>query len=105
MSSIHHLNTPDEDTPLEKLKGLGPKSAAQLHQLGLHTKGDLAQIGPVEAFCQLKKKGIVNPSLNFLYAMVGALENKHWLSIAQEEKTALLLALDGQEELHRILAS
>lgn len=41
--------------------------------------------------------------MNFLYAMVGALENKHWGTIAKEEKGSLLFELAGYKELEKIL--
>jgi len=33
--------------------------------------------------------------MNFLYAMVGALENKHWIKIAKTERERLLMELEG----------
>ena len=50
----------------------------------------------------LKEEGSIKPSLNFLYAMVGALENKHWAKIAKEEKGRLLMELEGYKELEKI---
>jgi len=37
--------------------------------------------------------------------MVGALENRHWLDIAQNERTQLLNQLDGYNELMKIMVS
>jgi DNA transformation protein len=41
--------------------------------------------------------------LNFLYALVSALENRHWASIAKTEKGRLLMELEGYFELEAIL--
>jgi len=41
----------------------------------------------------------MKPSLNFLYAMVGALENVNWTSVAKKDKYRLLMELDGYKEL------
>ncbi|HGG60838.1 MAG TPA: hypothetical protein ENK26_13140 [Gammaproteobacteria bacterium] len=56
-------------------------------------------IGPVRAFLRLRAECSVKPSLNFLYAMVGALEGKHWADIAKSEKGRLLMELEGYREL------
>ncbi len=88
---------------LSTLKGLGSKSEKCLNEIGIYTKEDLEEIGAINAFIKLKKECSVKPSLNFLYAMVGALENKHWADIAKSEKTRLLVELDGYQELEEIL--
>ncbi len=88
---------------LRKLKGLGPKSERCLNEIGIHTKEQLQQIGAVRAFVKLKKECSINPSLNFLYAMVGALEDEHWANIAKTEKGRLLNELEGYRELEEIL--
>lgn len=87
---------------LRELKGLGPKSEAWLHEIGVFNKKDLETIGAVEAFIELNKNCSTKPSLNFLYAMVGALENRHWSDIAKTERTRLLMALDGYAELQAL---
>ena len=88
---------------LSKLKGLGPKSERCLNEIGIKTKADLEKTGPVRAFLKLRKECRTKPSLNFLYAMVGALEERHWADIAKSEKGRLLMELDGYQELERIL--
>jgi len=90
---------------LSKLKGLGPKSERCLNEIGVRTKSDLDAIGPVQAFLKLRKECSTKPSLNFLYAMVGALEGKHWADIAKSEKGRLLMELEGYQELERLLKS
>ncbi len=88
---------------LSKLKGLGPKSEKCLNEIGIKTKGDLEKIGPVRAFMKLRSECSIKPSLNFLYAMVGALEGRHWADIAKTERGRLLLELDGYQDLERAL--
>jgi len=81
---------------LESLKGLGPKSTAALREIGIHTRADLEKLGPVKTFLKLRNESTkIKPSLNFLYAMVGALENRHWKDIARTEKQRLLIELDS----------
>lgn len=90
-------------TPIAHLKGIGPKSAEQLANIGIRYKEDLIQIGPIPAYNLLTQKLGKAPSLNMLYAMIGALENKHWTEIAQKERTSILLALDGFNDLQETL--
>lgn len=90
---------------LRDLKGLGPKSEGCLIEIGITTPDELREIGPVRAFIKLKKECSVKPSLNFLYAMVGALEGRHWTDIAKSERGRLLLELDGYRELEEMLKS
>jgi len=88
---------------LRKLKGLGPKSEKCLNEIGINTKDELEAIGPIRAFMKLREECSIKPSLNFLYAMVGALEDKHWADIAKTEKGRLLMELEGYQELKKAL--
>ena len=85
------------------LKGLGPKSVKSLNETGINSKEDLERTGAVRAFIRLKEECNITPSLNFLYAMVGALENKHWSQIAKFDKERLLFELEGYAELEEIM--
>ena len=88
---------------LRDLKGLGPKSEEWLHEVGIKTPDNLRSIGAVRAFIRLKKECSVKPSLLFLYAMVGAIEGRHWTEIAKNEKGRLLTELEGYRELEQML--
>jgi len=88
---------------LRKLKGIGPKSERCLNEIGIKTKSDLEALGPIQAFLKLREECTIKPSLNFLYAMVGALEDKNWEDIAKSEKCRLLMELEGYQELERLL--
>ena len=92
-----------ETVKLRDLKGLGQKSEEWLHEVGILTPDDLRSIGAVRAFMKLKKGCSVKPGLNFLYAMVGAIEEKHWAEIAKNEKSRLLTELEGYRELKQML--
>jgi hypothetical protein len=50
----------------------------------------LEKIGALEAYIRMKE-----PHLCFLYALVGALENRSWLDVAHHDKTRLLIELDN----------
>ncbi len=88
---------------LSRLKGLGPKSEQSLNEVGIFTQAQLEELGAVRAFIKLKKECSVKPSLNFLYALVGALEGRHWADIAKSEKGRLLMELEGFRELEAML--
>jgi len=84
------------------LQGLGPKSAAQLAQIGISTIEDIMKTDAYEIYARLKKH-VPNTSLNMLYAIMGAQENIHWLSIAKNRKMEILMRLDdiAHKEINR----
>src|SRR5690606_5987620 len=73
----------------DKLKNVGPKSAAWLRQVGVRTQGDLESLGAVAAFIKVKRAGF-RPSLNLLYALEGALLGCHWQQVPEDRRTQLL---------------
>ena len=86
---------------LRNLKGLGVQSEKHLNEIGIFSKSDLEKIGPIQAFMMLKEKDSLKPSLNFLYAMWGALLDVPWTQIAQEEKASLLMELKASQDLEK----
>lgn len=85
----------------EKIRNVGPKSAAWLRQVGVRTQDDLVRIGPVEAFMKVKRAGF-RPSLNLLYALAGAIENCHWADLPDERKNELVAAVESNEAANPI---
>ncbi|MEZ5702417.1 MAG: TfoX/Sxy family DNA transformation protein [Burkholderiaceae bacterium] len=79
--------------PAKHLPGLGPRSLAMLAAGGIHTRAELERLGSVRAYLQTKRAG-QPASLNLLWAP-GALTGQHWQTVAREERTRLLLALDA----------
>jgi DNA transformation protein len=77
-----------------KLRNIGPKSAAQLRQVGVRTLDDLRAIGSLEAFVKLKRAGF-KPSLNLLYSLEGALLDCHWQQVPEGRRSELILAADA----------
>lgn len=74
----------------DKLKNVGPKSAAWLRQVGVRTQADLETLGAVAAFIKVKRAGF-KPSLNLLYALEGALLGCHWQQVPEDRRSRLLL--------------
>lgn len=79
-----------------KIRNVGPKSAAWLRQVGVRTQDDLNKLGPVDAFMKVKRAGF-RPSLNLLYSLAGAIENCHWADLPDERKAALVAAVESDE--------
>jgi hypothetical protein len=84
-----------------KIRNVGPKSAAWLRQVGVRTQDDLNRLGPVEAFMKVKRAGF-RPSLNLLYSLAGAIENCHWADLPDERKQALVAAAGSDEAANPI---
>ena len=84
-----------------KIRNVGPKSAAWLRQVGVRTQEDLLKLGPVEAFMKVKRAGF-RPSLNLLYSLAGAIENCHWADLPDDTKAALVLAAESAEAANPI---
>jgi DNA transformation protein len=78
---------------LEKMAGLGPKSSAMLRQVGIHTAAELTGAEPYGLYLQLKQV-FPSTSLNMLYAIMGAQENRHWQDIKRERRLEIVLRLE-----------
>lgn len=72
----------------EKLRNIGPKSAAWLRQVGLRSREDLAAIGAAAAYVKVRRAGF-KPSLNLLYSLEGALLDCHWQEIPEARRSEL----------------
>ncbi len=81
---------------VENLKNIGPKSAAWLRDIGVHTHADLQEMGVVMAWNILKHQRPKQVNALLLYALEGALTDRRWNAIHPERKAALKQAVDGQ---------
>ncbi len=63
--------------PVATMKNIGPQSAKWLAAVGIHTCGDLHEVGAVNAFRLMRKHGY-NVTPVMLYALQGALMDLHW---------------------------
>lgn len=78
------------------LPNFGPRSQQMLERAGINTVEKLRMLGAVRAYVQVKMVGKV--SLNLLWAMEGALTDKHWQEVAKNERLCLLLELEDVEK-------
>jgi DNA transformation protein and related proteins len=75
------------------LKGLGPKSSAALRTIGIDSVEELRARDPFAVYAELKTT-VPGTSLNFLYGLIGAIEDVHWREIKKTRRTAILLRLE-----------
>lgn len=80
-----------------ELPGLGPRSLAMLTAAGITDRATLERMGSVDAYLQVRQTG-QPATLNLLWALEGALTHQHWQTVAREERTRLLLALDAAQQ-------
>lgn len=78
---------------LPSLKGLGPKSSAALRSIGINSIEELRARDPFDVYALLKAN-VPGTSLNFLYGLIGAVEDVHWQQIKRTRRTAILLRLE-----------
>jgi DNA transformation protein len=71
------------------LKNLGNTSVNWLHAIGIHTREELAQIGPVQAYNRIRERGI-KVSKVLLYALQAALLDVHWSELDADLKRRLV---------------
>jgi DNA transformation protein len=79
---------------LSELKNLGARSEEWLPKVGIYTAEQLRASDPYEVYAKLKAT-VPGTSLNALYAILGAMEDRHWLEIKRERRTEVLLRLDA----------
>ena len=75
------------------LKGLGPRSAEALLGIGIESIEQLRVRDPFEVYAELRVK-VPGTSLNFLYALIGAIDDVHWQEVKRTRRTEILLRLD-----------
>ncbi len=78
---------------LRDMRGLGPRSEAMLHEVGITTPEALRALGSLDAYERLVRAGL-HVSLNLLWAIEGALSDRDWRVVAREDRTHLLGELD-----------
>lgn len=77
---------------LSKLKNIGATLEQRLHTIGIYNRRDLSRIGAAAAYRLLSARhpGKHLPVCYNLYSLQGALEDRHWRSLTDNEKSALL---------------
>lgn len=83
------------DVPISQLKNLGPRSASWLADLDIHTHSDLASVGADMAYRMVQHRHPGEANALLLYALHGALADRHWNSFSPEERAALRADADA----------
>lgn len=86
-------------TGLSGLRNLGSRSLQMLASAGIHTEAQLRCLGAVRAYVRVKAR-CGGASLNLLWALEGALTDRHWQAVAQSDRASLLMALE--DALHAV---
>ncbi len=80
---------------ISEMRNLGPASQALLAEIGIHNEKQLREIGAVSTFCRVRfQLGKAYASLNLLYAMEAALQDRDWRDLSPAEKAALKAQID-----------
>ena len=88
---------------ISELKCLGPASEKMLAAIGIHTREDLERTGVIQAYLELEQQLDSRPSLNLLYAMKLALEDRPWTSLTKKERARLVMEIEAYHDLQRQL--
>ena len=75
--------------PLDQLTNLGKIAARQLAEIGIRSEADLRAAGAAAAYLKLKDHFGRGVSLNYLYALGGALKDTPWDQMPESERAAL----------------
>jgi hypothetical protein len=86
-------------TSMGSLLNLGPQSTRWLASIGITTTAQLRRAGAVAAYVEVKRLH-AGVSMNLLYALAGALEERHWSDVRRTQRLELLLAVEAYEERH-----
>jgi DNA transformation protein and related proteins len=85
------------DTPLPDrlidMQGLGPVTASWLERVGIHCAAELRAADPFEVYVRLKAH-VPGVNVIALYAIIGAIEGRHWQDIKRERRAEIVLRLD-----------
>ena len=74
---------------LSDLKNIGEASAKLLNSIEVFTKKDIEELGPVTIYFILKDHGY-DVSMNMVYALQGAIMNRHWNDLPKDVKAELI---------------
>jgi len=84
------------ESDLLQLKNLGVASVNILRAVGISSYADLKEVGSVEAYARIKRRGI-SVSKVMLYALEGALMDAHWKELEPSLKKRLVAAAEEKE--------
>lgn len=77
--------------PQEKMRNIGPTSSRELAEIGIKSRSDLIKVGIEETARRLLFRfvGEKQISVNYLYALEGAIHDHDWRDISPPRKQEL----------------
>lgn len=78
---------------LRDMRGLGLRSEEWLPLVGIDSPAALRAADPFEVYARLKAT-VPGTNVNALYALIGAIEDRHWQDIKRERRGEIVLRLD-----------
>lgn len=82
-----------DDDSIDSLRALGPMSRRLLGQIGVASASQLRARDPFDLYAQLKAFDNA-VSLNMLYALIAAIEDRDWREVARSDRMRILMRLD-----------
>jgi DNA transformation protein and related proteins len=84
---------PANTEALFELRGLGPASVQMLVQAGVTSSTQLRKTDLYKLYAKIKS---VHPrtSINLLYALLGAVDDQDWRTVAKDRRTEVLMRLE-----------
>ena len=79
----------EEPGTLERMRNLGPVSAARLRAVGIESPEELRLVGAVDAYVRLKRGFPAEITHGLLYALHGAVTDVRWTALSEETRAAL----------------
>jgi DNA transformation protein len=74
---------------LEQIKGIGPKMARWLEEIGIESEEDIHRLGSVEVYRRLKAHRPHEVSLNALWGLEAIIMGIRWDHLPQDVKDTL----------------
>ena len=87
------------DNERAALLKVSPQSTAWLFAAGIHTRGQIRELGAIEVCRRLRAAGYP-VSVALAYALEGALTGSHWNALPQATKHRLRLEFDKMKGEH-----
>jgi DNA transformation protein and related proteins len=78
---------------MSQLRGIGPVSKRLLIAYGIESLEDLRRVDVFELYARIRQRE-GSASLNLLYALLGAQQDRDWRDVAREDRTMILMRLD-----------
>lgn len=83
------MSTEPLGAPPSSLKNLGPEMDRMLSEIGIETAAEVRRLGAPMVYQMLRHRFGTRVNRIALWALAGALEERHWAGFSESEKAAL----------------